>query len=94
MFLVYQHLPTLAVGAGDAELGGSAPVLFPVSKLLFDVLHRGVAALAEPRRELFRAVLAEIAVLELAIAEQADLLAADVAVLFIKQSHALILRFS
>ena len=94
VLLVQQKLPVLTVGAGGAELRRPFPVLLTVGKLLLDLAYGGVAALAEPRRELFRTVLAEIAVLELAIAEQADLLTADVAVFFIKQSHALILRFS
>ena len=45
------------------------------------------AAVTEPGRELLRAVLTEVAVFQFLIAQQSDLLAADVAVFLIKQSH-------
>ena len=63
VILVEQHLPFLAERAGGAELCRLFPVFLAVGKLTFDVLHRGTAAVAEPRRELFRTVLTEIAVL-------------------------------
>ena len=96
MLLVQQDLTILAVGAGGAELGRPAPVFLPVGQLPLDVLHRRAAAVTEPGRELLRAVLTEVAVFQFPIAQQSDLLAADVAVFFIKQSHSsfLLLFFS
>ena len=87
MLLVQQDLTILAVGAGGAELGRPAPVFLPVGQLPLDVLHRRAAAVTEPGRELLRAVLTEVAVFQFLIAQQSDLLAADVAVFLIKQSH-------
>ena len=63
-----------------------------VSKLALDVLHGRVPPLAEKRRELSCTILAEIAVLQLAVSEKSDFLTADVAVFFVKQSHNVILR--
>lgn len=63
------------------------PVFLPVGQLPLDVLHRRAAAVTEPGRELLRAVLTEVAVFQFLIAQQSDLLAADVAVFLIKQSH-------
>ena len=77
----------LAEGARAVERRRLCLIFFTVGKLLFYLLHRGMTAFVEPRRKLFGAVLAEIAVLELAVAEQADFVAANVAIFFIKKSH-------
>ena len=69
-------------------------VFFPVIKLCLDFLNSAIASIREPRGKFLGAVFAEIAVFQLAVSEQADLVSADIAIFFIKQSHALILRFS
>ena len=84
MLLIEQHFPVFAKRAGDAELRCLFPIFLTIGKLTFDILHRGTAAVAEPRRELFRTVLTEIAVLQLAVAEKSDLFTAYIAVFLIK----------
>ena len=63
VLLIQQHLPALAHGAGGAELRCLASVFLPVGELRLDLLHRRPAAVAEPRRELFGTLFAEIAIL-------------------------------
>ncbi len=43
-----------------------------------------MASLTEPGRELGSALLAHVAVLELLVAEQADLVSAEITILFVK----------
>ena len=68
-------------------------VRFAVAELLFDLLYRTAAALLKPRRELFRTVLAQIAVVQLAVAEHTDLISADIAEFLIEKSHLSVLPF-
>ena len=66
---IQQHLGALAQGAGGAESGNLLPVGFPVGKLLPDLVHRALAAVAEPGRELGGAVFAKVAVFQFAVAQ-------------------------
>ena len=82
--LVQQHLGTLTQSTGGAKRGYLGLIGLPVGQLLLDLRHRALAAVAEPGGELGGAFLAQIAVLQLAVAQQPDLAAADRAFLFIK----------
>lgn len=82
--LVQQHLGTLTQSTGGAERGYPGLIGLPVGQLLLDLRHRALAAVAEPGGELGGTFLAQIAVLQLAVAQQPDLAAADRAFLFIK----------
>ena len=59
-------------------------VLFAVGELFLYLSYCRVPAVAEKRGELIGAVLAEIAVLELAVPEKTDLGTADITVFFVK----------
>ena len=85
--LVQQHFGTLAKGTGGVELGDFLLIGFSVGQLLLDLCHRALAAVTEPGRELFGALLAQVAVLQLPVAQQSDLFAADIAILFAEKSH-------
>ena len=74
------------------ERGELFPVFFTVGKLLSDLLDRRIAAVVEKRRKFFRAIFAEIAVLQFTVAQKSDLFTAYIAVFFVKQTHDRILR--
>ena len=65
--------------AGDVELRHLLPVGLAILKLLGDLLDGARTPVAEKRRQLARALLAQVAVLKLAIAQKPDLAAADAA---------------
>ena len=74
--LVKQDLGPVAERLGRMERRDRVLVLLAVGKLFLDLSYRRTASLAEPGRKLGCAVFAEITVLELPVAEQADLLSA------------------
>ena len=85
---IYKRI--FAEGKGGTEAGQRHLVLLTVGQLLLDLLHRRMAALLKPGRKLFDAFLADLAVLQLFVAEHSDFLAADFTILFlksIKQAH-------
>jgi hypothetical protein len=63
------------------------PIRLPVGQLILDLLYAALPPLTEPGRELGGAILAQIAVGQLAIPEQSDLSAANTAEFLVKQSH-------
>ena len=77
--LVEHHLHVAAERARDVELGHLLPVGLAVLKLLGDLLDGARASVAEERRKLARALLAQVAVFKLAIAQKPDFAAADAA---------------
>ena len=81
------YLRSAAVNAVGAEAVEVLPVLLPVSELLLDVLDSRFFSAREEGRKLAGALAADVAVLYLAVAEQTDLLAADIAIFFVKKSH-------
>ena len=81
------YLRSAAVNAVGAEAVEVLPVLLPVSELLLDVLDSRFFSAREEGRKLAGALAADVAVLYLAVAEQTDLFAADIAVFFVKKSH-------
>ena len=83
--LVQQHLGALSQGSGHAKRRDLLPVCLPVGQLLPDFLHGALAAVTEPGGELGGAAFAQIAVLQLAVAQESDLTAADRTLLFFKQ---------
>ena len=85
--VVDEELHVLAEAAGRAECRHGLPVRLAALELGCQLCLRAVAAAVEPGGELGRAVLAHVAVLELAVAEEADLVAAEVAVFLIKKAH-------
>lgn len=89
--VVKEHAPLLAQLLRDPELRRFLPILLAIGKLSLDLVHRGVPPLRKPRREPSRAGFAAVAVLQLTVAEQPDLFAADIAVFLIKKSHCYLL---
>ena len=83
--LVQNHLGALAQSAGGVKRRHFLLVGLPILQLGLDVLHGTLPPLAEPRGELSRTVLAAVSVLQLAVAQQPDITAADGALLFVKQ---------
>ena len=77
--LVEHHLHVAAERAGDVELRHLLPVGFAILQLLGDLLDGARASVAEKRRQLARALLAQVAVLKLTIAQKPDFAAADAA---------------
>lgn len=77
--LVEHHLHIAAERARDVELRHLLPVGLAILKLLGDLLDRARASVAEERGQLARALLAQVAILKLAIAQKPDLAAADAA---------------
>ena len=59
-------------------------VLFSVGQLLFNLLKRRPFSVAEKRRQLACTVFADIAVLQLAVAEKSDFFSAYIAEFFLK----------
>ena len=60
------------------------PVFLPGGQLPPDLLHGGMSALVEPGGELSGTLLAAVAVLQLPVAQQTDLAAAEITYLFLK----------
>ena len=77
--LVEHYLHVAAERAGDVELRHLLPVGFAILQLLGDLLDGARASVAEKRRQLACALLAQVAVLKLAIAQKPDFAAADAA---------------
>ena len=92
---VKQYLCSYAEGAGSMESVYSLFVILAVGKLLLYLLNSAATTVAEPGGKLFRAFLAHIAVLKLAVAKEPYFSSADRAYFFLKQftkeSHLLIL---
>ena len=92
--LIEQDLRVVADGPGRVEGGDGRFVGLAVIELGLDLSLCAVPALAEPGRELERAVLAHVAVLQLFVAQQSDLPAAEVAEFFIEKTHMTLLSVS
>lgn len=75
---IQQRVGACAQRAGGVEGGDCGLIFLSLGKLLLDVLHRAPAPFGEPRRRLCRTSLTEIAVLQFAVLQKADLFAAHV----------------
>ena len=78
------ELVVIADDPGRIEGSQFLLVLFPVFQLFLDGVHAGPLSSGKPWRELRSAVLAHVSVIQLAVAQKLDFLAADVADLFIE----------
>lgn len=87
VILVDQELHVFAEASGRVESGDSLLVGLAALELGGQVCFGAVAAVVEPGGELGGAVFAHVAVLELAVAEQADLVAAEITILLVKKAH-------
>ena len=76
-----------AEGTHGIEAVQVLAVLLAVGNLLLDILDGGFFSAGKEGRKLLNTARAHIAVLDLAVAEQADLLAADIAIFLVKKSH-------
>ena len=80
----------LTVRHRGAEAAQRRSVLFPVVKLLLDLMGGGMAAVIKPGRKQLDAVFADFSVFQLFIAEHTHFFAADLTILLlesIKQTH-------
>ena len=87
LVLIEVDLHVAADGLGRVKRSDLLFVGFTVCKLLFDLLDRTSTAIAKERGELVCAILAQIAILQLAVAQKPDLVTAYVTVFLVKQSH-------
>ena len=85
--LIDHKLGVFAQFPGRAKSCNRRLIGFARLQLLGEGLFGAVAALVKPGRELGRAVLAHIAVLELPIAQKPDLVSTKIAVFLVKESH-------
>ena len=83
--VVDEHLGAGAQRTGGVERGHAALVLRTIKELLANLLHRALPALVKKRGELSGALLAQVAIGELAVPHEANLAAAYVTALFFKQ---------
>ena len=83
--VVDEHLRAGAQRAGGVERSHAALVLRAVKELLANLLHRALPTLVKKRGQLGGTLLAQVAVGEFAISHQANLAAAYVTALFLKQ---------
>ena len=81
------NLGVVAEHAGRVEVVEVLSVLLTVGELIFYFLKGGFFTSREKRRQLARALAADISVLKLSVAEKSDLLAANIAVFLFKKSH-------
>ena len=87
VILIQQKLHVIADGPRGRKVPDRVLVLLAIGELLRDLRLRAVAPLAEPGRELGRALLAHVAVFKFPVAQKADLTSAEVAIFLIKQTH-------
>ena len=79
-----EKLIAVSVAAAFLKGGYSLLIFLPIGQLRFDISQSGMTSVIKPGRKLPRAVFAEIAVLQLAVAQQTDLLPADITSFLIK----------